>query len=454
MTDAKKTRPPAAALAALIAAAALAVAPFADAAAQPAGRTARPLAAAPAPEGEANRIVAVVNGDVVTRAEVRGRARLFAFTSGLGADADLARRIEPQITRLLVEDRLKLQEIQRRRVPVTDEEVAAALADIEARNGLPPGGLLARLREARVEPRVLYDQIRVQIGWQRVVRGLLGPQGEPSEAEVAEQVAAHNARVGQPEFLVSEIFVPLDDPAQEAETRRFVEEVVGRLRAGLPFPVAATQFSQAQTALAGGDLGWVRPDDLEPEVARIVTQMPQGAISSAVRVPGGFRIVALRQRREIGREIATIVTLRQAFLPFTAPLDPQNPTEQQRTTLARAQAIRGGCEAVEAAARGGPRPADPGPVRLETLQPPALRQLVAAQAVGRASGPVVTPEGILVIAVCSREQRNLAEYTPDMARAQLVRDRAENVARQQARDLRRRAQIEMRDAPAAVPAAG
>ena len=70
--------------------------------------------------------------------------------------------------------------------------------------------------------------------------------------------------------------------------------------------------------------------------------------------------------------------------------------------------------------------------------------MVAGLRPGQASQPIVTPDGILVMAVCSRETRNLAEFTPEMAKAQLLRDRVELVARQQQRDLRRRAQIEMR----------
>jgi peptidyl-prolyl cis-trans isomerase SurA len=416
--------------------------------AQPAGRQAPPRTQAGGQSQEnLNRIVAVVNGDVVTENEVRSRARLFALNIGLQPAGDLLTRIRPQILRQLIEERLRLQEIQRRRIPVGDDEVAEAINDIERRNGLPTGGLRAQLRSAGVEPRVLYDQLRAQIGWSRFIRAMLGPNAEPSEDQIREAVAAHAARVGQPEFLVSEIFVPVEDPSSAADTKRFVDDVIGRLRQGLPFPIAATQFSQSQTALQGGDMGWVSTEQLDPEVAAVVQRMPPGAISNAIEVPGGFQIVTLRQKRETGRENATMITLRQAFLPFSSPLDPQNPTEQQRQQLARAQAIRGGCDAVEAAARAAnsPRPSDPGgEVRLETLAPPQLRQLVAGLTPGRASQPIVTGEGILVIAVCTRETKNLANFTPEQAKQQLLRDRAENLSRQQSRDLRRRATIEMR----------
>jgi peptidyl-prolyl cis-trans isomerase SurA len=297
---------------------------------------------------------------------------------------------------------------------------------------------------------VLYDQIRAQIGWSRLIRALLGPQATPSQAEIDDYIAAQRARAGQPEFLVSEIFIPLDEPGEEAEVRRFVDDIIAQLRSGVPFPIAATQFSQSQTALQGGDLGWVGPEALDAEVGRIVTQMPPGAISNAIRVPGGFQIVALRQRREVGRDEATFLTMRQAFFPFTSPLNPDAPTPQQVQQLERARALSASarsCEAVEAAARttGSERPADPGEVRLESLSPPPLRALIGGLQPGRASQPIVAPDGIAIVMVCSRERRNEAEVTPEVARNQILRDRVELLSRQTQRDLRRRAQIEMRN---------
>ncbi|MFZ6763082.1 peptidylprolyl isomerase [Pseudoroseomonas sp. WGS1072] len=401
-------------------------------------------AAQPAPPAQqVNRIVAVVNGDIVTASEVANRARLFALNAGMGPDA--VERLRPQVTRLLVDERLRMQEVQRRRIPVTDADVAAAVAEIESRNGLPAGGLAAQLRSAGVQPRALYDQIRTQIGWSRLIRQQLGPQAQVEPARVQEALEAHKARTGEPEYLVSEIFIPVDDPTSEPEVRRFVDDVVGQLRRGVPFPAAATQFSQSQTALQGGDMGWTRPDEFDPAVGRIVSQMPPGAISNPVRVPGGFQIVALRQKRETGRELVTLITMRQAFFAFQGTLDPQAPTAQQVQVVERARALEGkACSAVEAAGRGGDRPVDPGTVPLDSVQPPVLRNILSGLPLNRASQPLIAPDGVLVLAVCSKETRNIAELTPDQARMQILRDRIELTSRQLQRDLRRRAQIDMR----------
>ena len=409
----------------------------------PAPRT--PQRPAAQPGGPVTRIVAVVNGDVITSGDIDSRRRLLALSAGI--DVAAGSSADQQILRLLIDERLRMQEVARRRIPVTDEDIAASIQEIESRNNMPSGTLRTDLRRAGIEARTLYDQIRAQIGWGRLLRSLLGSQAEASEADVRDFIANAQARTGQPEYLVAEIFIPIENPGQEREVQRFAGDVIQRLRGGLPFAVAATQFSQAQTALQGGDLGWVRPEQMDPEVARIVSQMPEGAVSNPIKVAGGYQIVTLRQKRLSGRDMATILTIRQAFFAFPGTLDPQNPTAQQVQLVERAQQLAQaarGCDAVEAANRGGPRPADPGQVRLETVQPEPLKQLLAGLQVGRASQPIISSDGVSVIAVCARETRNLAEVTPEQARAILVRDRVELLSRQLQRNLRRRAQIEIR----------
>ena len=402
--------------------------------------------------GSVNSIVAVVNGDVVTRSEVESRRRLLALSAGVTGDAGA--QGGDQILRLLIDERLRIQELSRRRIPVTDQDIASSVANIESRNGLPPGGVVQNLRRAGIEPRVLYDQIRAQIGWARLLRGMLGEQANIPEAEVNEFLAAQRARLGEPEFLVSEIFIPVENPGQEAQVRRFVTDVIQRLRQGVPFPMVAAQFSQSQSAIQGGAMDWMTGDRFDPAVANILMQMPEGAISNPIRVPGGFEIVQLRDRRISGRDIATMMNMRQVFLPFEGQVNPQAPTAQQLAQLQRAQTFSDqarGCEAMDAAARGSPRPADPGPVRLDNITPPELRDLLGSLPIGRATQPIISVDGALIFMVCARETRNLAEANPQQAREILLRDRVELLSRQLQRDLRRRAQIEMRTNNAARP---
>jgi peptidyl-prolyl cis-trans isomerase SurA len=180
--------------------------------------------------------------------------------------------------------------------------------------------------------------------------------------------------------------------------------------------------------------------------------MPVGAVSNAVRVPGGFSIVALQAKREIGHEIATVVTLRQAFVAFSTPLtDPQNPTDQQRQALAKARSIQAtvkSCDQMDAVAKAnnGPNhPVDPGEVRAEGVNPPAFRQLLETIPLGKATEPLISRDGIAVISVCTREQKNLGEITATDIQHRLVNERIEMLSLQTMRDLHRKATIDTRD---------
>ena len=139
-----------------------------------------PTVNVPVPEivdPNADGIAAVVNGDVITRADVDNRARLFAVSSGQPIAAETLEKLRPQITRELIDDKLRMQEIQHRKIIVPDIDVAHAIGDIEQRNGLPAGGLRAKLAAQGVSFSTLIGQIRGQLGWTRVLRQELAERG-------------------------------------------------------------------------------------------------------------------------------------------------------------------------------------------------------------------------------------------------------------------------------------
>jgi peptidyl-prolyl cis-trans isomerase SurA len=144
-----------------------------------------------------------------------------------------------------------------------------------------------------------------------------------------------------------------------------------------------------------------------------------------------------------------VASLRQLFLPFATTLNPQEPTAQQRQTLEKAKSISAsvhGCDQMEAYAKANPppRPLDPGEIRIDRVNPPPFRQMLQTIAIGQASQPLVATDGITVLVVCAREEKNLAAVNGPELRAQIVEERAELASRQLLRGLRRQATIELR----------
>lgn len=396
-----------------------------------------------------DRIVAVINNEVISTGDVDNRARLFALSTGLRLAPEIINRIKPQIIRQLVDERLRMQEATRRKIVVPDQAIAAAIRDIEQRNNMPPGMLRTRLSVDGVGQRTLVSQIRAQLAWTQVLREQMGDRAVVTEADVDAQQRLLDQQVGKTEFRVGEIFIPIDDPAQTADAQRFAETVIAELRRGAPFPIVAAQFSQSQGALEGGDRGWVQSSQLDPAVAALVTQMPPGAISNPVKVAGGYAIVALIAKREIGRDIGTALTLRQAFFPFSSPLNPNAPSDHHKQVVEKARGIASSvqsCAQMEEVAKSGDpsRPVDPGEVRLESVSPPQFQAILAGLPVGRASQPLISQDGVAVIILCSKERKAMSTMSKADLQRYLINERVELLSRQMMRDLRRQASIQYR----------
>ncbi|MBV1838449.1 peptidylprolyl isomerase [Acetobacter estunensis] len=403
---------------------------------------------AQADSGQQDVIIAVINGIPLTKRDVDNRGKLFALSTGLPISEDIMSRLRPQIVRQMIDERLRTQEILSRHINVTPEQIADAIKGIESRNGMPPNALRDRLAQDGVSLTTLIDQIRVQIGWTQVLRQELGGKARMTSQEIAQRQDALRKQEGRPEYFISEIFVPVEDPRHTETELKFTQTIIEELRKGAPFPIVAAQFSQAQSALDGGSLGWVQEDSLDPEVVAIVRQMPEGAISNPIRVAGGYVIATVNGKRIIGHQPGTLLQMRQAFVPFTERLNPEQPTAQQRQALEKAVHITQtahSCDELAAANKelGEVRPSNPGELQLERLNP-QMQQILSTLPPGKPTRPLVSLDGIDILMICSKQTKNFADRTPSELADQLLNERVEQTARQLDRDLHRRAVIDIR----------
>ena len=395
-------------------------------------------------------ILAVVNGIPLTKRDVDNRGRLFALSTGLPLTPDLMERLRPQIIRQMIDERLRTQEILSRHINVPPDQLAEAIVNIERRNGMPEGTLRSHLAQDGVSLTTLIDQWRVQIGWIQVLRQELGARSRISPQDIAQRQAALKREAGRTEYQISEIFVKVDDPRHAEEELAFTNTVIQELRKGAPFAIVAAQFSQSQTALDGGSMGWVQEDELDPSVVSIVRQMPPGvgAVSNPITVPGGFLIVTSNAKRVIGTEMGHVITIRQLFLPFDSLLEPEHITQQQQATLNKAVQIEQtvhSCDEMTALNKqaGEKRPTDPGELALERLNE-QMQSVLTNLPIGKASRPMISRDGIVLLMVCTKKEKNFANRSPSEIADQLMNERVEQTARQLDSDLHRRAMIDLR----------
>ncbi len=400
----------------------------------------------PLAHGQSAHIAAVVNGQLITDADVADRARLFALSTGMPPTPDILVRLKPQITQQLIDETLELQEINKRNIVVPEQDIVNAIAHIEQSNNMPAGALRARLEASGVDFQTLISQLRIEIGWQRVLHQVLGPGLRPTSGDIAAEKKALKAELGSVQYHLSEIFIPVEDPANEKNARDFAATVIQQLRQGAPFPIVAAQFSQADSALQGGDLGFVSVNQLDPAVAAVVKTMPVGAISNPVRVPGGYDIVQLQATRSVGTDMQTLLSMRQTYLPFPAPITNGQVGPQQAAVIGKLEAASHNvhsCADMEALNNqlGHIRPADPGQINLANVTPPPFQALLANLPIGQVSQPLVAPDGISIVIVCSRKTAPVGLPSDDDIAASIVNQRVQMESQQLLDDLRHRSII-------------
>jgi peptidyl-prolyl cis-trans isomerase SurA len=399
----------------------------------------------PAMAQDQQRIVALVNDEVVSQRDLNERMRIIMATTRLpDNNPEILRAVREQALRSLIDDRLQMQEAKRRTISVSQQDVDAAIGAVERQMNIPPGRFDEFMRRGGIDPTAVTNQIRTELTWGRMVRARTSAQTAVTEQEIDEAIAKLRANVGQTEELISEILVPVDSPDQEEPQRQLAQRIIEQLRGGANFPALARQFSRGTTAVNGGDVGWVQRGTLNEEVEAAIAKLDKGQLSEPIRTVGGWQIVALRDRRRItmpGIE-DNRVTLKQLLIPLSA----EAPQAEADAAIAKARQARGEirtCDDVETVAG---RYDAPGSGSLGTLRmgdlPESFRQAVAPLGINQTSEPVRASRAVHIFTLCAKQEA--AGLNRNEVRQSIVARRSELMAQRYIRELRRDATIEFR----------
>ncbi len=405
------------------------------------------IAAGAAPAGAQDAsIAAVVNGQLITTTDVANRSRLLALSTGMQPIPAVMSRMAPQITRQLIDQTLQLQEINKRNIVVPEADILAAVGHIEQGNNMQPGELRAKLEASGVNFQTLIAQLRTEIGWQDVLHQVLGPSLKPTPGDIAAEKKSLQAQIGHTQYHLAEIYIPVTDPQDDQSARDFANTVIQQLRQGAPFPIVAAQFSQADSALQGGDIGLVSLNQLDPSVAAVVQTMPTGAVSNPVRVPGGYYIVQMQGTHTVGSDISTSISMRETFVPYATPITNGQVGAAQAaviTKLVQAGHNVHSCSDMEALNKtfNSPRPADPGPVDLASVTPPAFQTMLSTLPLGQVSGPLVAVDGVSIVIICSRQSNPVGLPSDDAIANAIINQRIQMESQQLLDNLRHRSII-------------
>ena len=277
---------------------------------QPAGSPAVRPAPAPVPEPASgprtsrplDRIVAVVNDEVITANELRSRLAISEMQLRRQKIQPPPREVlERQVLERMIVDRAQMQLARETGVRVDDGTVNAAIGRVAESNGLTVPALRQRLEADGLSFNQFRDDIRQDIILSRLREREVDNRIQISESEldnfVAEQagVSADALEVNLAQILLR---VPENaDSGRIDETRKRAEDLLAQLNGGADFARLAASYSNATEALQGGDLGWRSVDRLPSLFIDATRNLKTGETTGIIRSPNGFHILKVLGRR-------------------------------------------------------------------------------------------------------------------------------------------------------------
>jgi len=260
---------------------------------------------AAAPVALVDRIVAVVNKEVITQRELNERMdRIEKDLARRGTSLPAREELERQVLERLIIEKVQLQLAQETGLRVDDLELDRTVARVAEGNKLS----MAQFRQALERDGIRFDTFREALRNEILVNRLrerdVISKITVSDGEIENLLSEQSERKGAgTEYEIAHILVRVPEqpsPEQLNARRERAEEAMRRGREGADFAQVAAAYSDAPDALQGGVMGWRSQDRLPELFVEALTKLKPGDVSGVLRSPAGFHVLKLIALRGAG----------------------------------------------------------------------------------------------------------------------------------------------------------
>ena len=255
-----------------------------------------------------DRVVAIVNDDVITKVELDARvAQIHSQLRRQNTPAPPPGILERQVLELLIDERIQLQLAAERGIRITEAQLDRVVERFAAANGLDVEQLRARVAAEGMSFEAFRKQLRGEYLRLRLREREVDAKINVSEADIDAWLAA--ARGGAQgaeapvEYEVGQILLAVSEqaPADEVERQRDrARQVAARLRAGEDIDRLAAEVSGSGAQDQPVSLGWREAGRLPTLFLDAIRGLEPGGVADPVRSPNGFHVLKLLGRRDAG----------------------------------------------------------------------------------------------------------------------------------------------------------
>lgn len=268
---------------------------------------------------ELDRIVAVVNNDVIVQSELQNRIRdVRKALENSGTPPPSSEALTKQVLERLILERLQLQVAEDNGIRINDNGLNRAIESIAGRNQLSVKQFRDVLERDGVDFGKFREQIRNEMLLTRVRQRSVASKVSVSPREIDNFLATVAQQGGgSNEYKISHILISVPEAASSEQiisAKDKALKIIERLKNGEDFAQVAAVESDGQQALEGGDLGWRKATELPTIFSTVVPKLKPGGLTDPIRSPSGFHIVKLNDLRGDSRYVIKQIKARHILI--------------------------------------------------------------------------------------------------------------------------------------------
>jgi len=279
-------------------------------------------------------IAAIVDDGVVLKSQLTEQtAIILKRAQDQGIALPPAAELREQLLERLIVNEIQLQRADRLGVQISDQVLNESIGRIAEQNGIAFEDMPAALAADGVDYAKFRRDLREEITLDQLRRADVGRRIAVSPREIQACIAdLEDNVVVNSDYNLSNITISISDSSSAAEIEAALAEandIESRIQDGAEFAALAMRFSDAQNALDGGALGWLKGEQLPSLYTEAVAELQAGEVSKPIRAPSSFHIIKLNDMRSaVQRSEENQVLVRHILITPNEIIDDQ--TAKQR----------------------------------------------------------------------------------------------------------------------------
>ena len=239
-------------------------------------------------------IVAKVNNQIITNIDIENRLNLALQISKIPNDTEIKKQLKKQILKVLIDETLKIQEAERLGIFISSTEVNDEINRLENKLNIEPNSLIQSYKKKNIPEIVIYDQIRSQLLWNKLVSIAISSNIKVTEKQKEETFQNFIKTSGETEYNTSEIFVSFSSNNNNFSAKEKIDSIHNKINIS-NFMSMAEQFSDGAVNIEN----WTRESMLNEDAKKVIENLNIGNISVPFKSSMGYHIFLLNDKRQI-----------------------------------------------------------------------------------------------------------------------------------------------------------